>query len=86
MAGEEIPIQPGLIQQFINEVRSNLTEDEEFTVTVIRKDEDDNDQEVQLRANTTKVELTRLHQLKFLENPTPEQIATRDAWLKPQSN
>ncbi len=86
MASEEIPTQPGSIQQFINDVRGNLVEDEEFTVTVIRKDEDDNNQEIQLRAKTTKVELTRLHQLKFLENPTPEQIATRDAWLKPQSN
>jgi len=86
MAGEEIPTQPGLIQQFINDVRSNLTEDKEFTVTVIRKDDDEKDQEIQLRAKTIKVELTRLHQLKFLDNPTPEQIAIKDAWLKPQSN
>jgi len=86
LAGEEIPIQPGLIRQFIDNVKSNLIEDEEFTVTVIRKDEDDNDHEVQLRAKTTKVELKRLHQIKFLDNPTPEQIAIRDAWLKPQTN
>ena len=86
MVDKNIPTEPGQIQNFINDVRKDMVEGEEFTVTALREDEEGNNQEVKLMAKIIKVDQRKPLEIKFADDPTSTQIAIRNAWLKPQTN
>ncbi len=84
MNGEEIPLQPGLIQGFINNVRQNMKAGEEMTITVMRENESGTQEETTLSAQVVLVPKQRLHQLSFAEDAEESQLALREAWLRPR--
>lgn len=76
MNGKDVPTDV-TIREFIQDFKAGLQEGKEFTITVIR-----NDEEVKLTGTALKVERTALHEIKFMDNPTPLQMKVRNAWLK----
>lgn len=83
MNGETIPdYGPGL-GAFLEKQQSSLTEGDTLTYGILRKNEADEQQEVELKAVVKKVERKKRFVLAFNENATPEQLTLRDAWLKP---
>jgi predicted metalloprotease with PDZ domain len=60
-----------------------LKENETLTYVVLRKNESGELKEVRLTAPVVKIEIVKRHLLQFDPNATPEQLALRDAWLKP---
>jgi predicted metalloprotease with PDZ domain len=63
----------------------NLKEGEQLSFTVNRKDEHGDWQTKELSAPVTMIESSKKHVLTVDENATPEQLATRNAWLTPQN-
>jgi predicted metalloprotease with PDZ domain len=60
-----------------------LPESKTLSYTVLRKNESGEFKEVRLSAPVTKIEIQRRHAIDFNPDATPEQLALRNAWLKP---
>jgi hypothetical protein len=55
-----------------------------LSYTVLRKDSTaGTTKEIELKSEVKKIDQIRRHNISPAENPTPEQLATRQAWLKP---
>ncbi|MDN5201813.1 peptidase M61 [Fulvivirgaceae bacterium BMA10] len=78
---EEIPLQN--LQQYFDDLRTNMKEGDEFAVTVLRKSEGGGKEEVRLSTEIFQVEVEKRHQISINENPSQEQLKIRDSWLKP---
>ncbi|MEI9921968.1 MAG: peptidase M61 [Bacteroidota bacterium] len=66
------------------QIRDNMNEGEDLSFTVLRKDSNDAYQPVELKAPIVKIDYMEKDILSFNANATPEQLATRKAWLTPQ--
>jgi predicted metalloprotease with PDZ domain len=66
-----------IIQKFFATVK----EGDKVSVVVLRKISGGKMEAVTLSAPAAKIELTRMHQLKFDDHATPEQLKLRNAWL-----
>ncbi len=75
MNGKEAPTDE-TIQEFIYDFKEGLEEGKEFTITVLREGE-----EVVLKGDALKVERKALHEIKFMRNPSPQQLKIQKAWL-----
>jgi predicted metalloprotease with PDZ domain len=60
-----------------------LPETKVLSFTVLRKNESGEMKEVKLSAPVMKIELVKRHLMQFDSLATPEQLALRDSWLKP---
>lgn len=78
--GKAIPKQG--IGAFINQLKAEMKEGEEFESTVVRRDDSGAEKEVTLRAKLFKVAKKTQPQLVLTENPTVAQLALREAWVK----
>ena len=83
MNGEAIPDLGPDFPPFIQRQLFSLPTAKELSYTVLRKDSTGVAQEVELKAPVHKIDQVRRHNIAPGENPTPEQLATRQAWLKP---
>lgn len=81
--GETIPDLGPDLGAFIQKQVMSLPTSKTLSYSVLRKDSTGVTKEVELSAPVTQVELTRRHMLAFNPEATPEQLALRDAWLKP---
>jgi predicted metalloprotease with PDZ domain len=71
------------IQQVIMDYMMNGKEGDQVTMVVARKDDKGKEKEVKLSAKAIETERMQKHSLRPVENPSPEQIALRKAWLQP---
>jgi predicted metalloprotease with PDZ domain len=83
MNGEKIPDLGPELGSFIERQRSSIEEGKSFSYTVLRKVDTGETKEVELATPAVKVEVTRKHIVTFLESATADQLAVRNAWLKP---
>ncbi len=81
MNGEEVPTD-ATIREFIQDFKAGLEEGKEFTITVLRPNEEGETEETLLKGTAFKVERTALHEIKFMDAPTARQMKVRNAWLK----
>jgi hypothetical protein len=72
------------MSQVIYENFQALKEGEQLSFTVSRKDETGKDATKELTAPVKMIASEKKHVLSFDESASPEALATRDAWLKPQ--
>ncbi len=72
----DIPLQN--LQGFIDDIKANMKEGDTFKVKVLRGEE-----EKELSATIAKTKRKDMHILKMNENPTPQQLKIRNAWLRP---
>jgi predicted metalloprotease with PDZ domain len=79
--GEELPGLGPDLGAFITRQQQSLKEGGTLSYTVLRKNEAGEYKPVELKAPVKKVERKRRYVLSFEENPTPDQLATRKAWL-----
>ena len=74
-----------LTMQALNNVLGNYEqtakEGDELTVVVKRPQEDGTYQDITLKTTLSKVKIMQKHIFKAMENPTPEQLKMRAAWL-----
>lgn len=61
----------------------SLRERKTLSYTVLRKNESGEWKEARLSAPVQKIQMVKRHVLDFESDATPEQLALRDAWLKP---
>ncbi len=81
--GETMPDLGPDLGVFINKHQTGLTEGNTLTFGVLRKNDAGEQLEVELKATVKKVERKKRFMLSFNETATPEQLAVRQAWLKP---
>lgn len=82
--GEEFPeIGSPDFGAFIQRQLMSLEEGKDLSYTVLRKDSNGQTKETILTAPVQKVEITQRHLLAPNPQATPEQLALRQAWLKP---
>lgn len=79
--GEDMPDLGPDLGVFIQKQQGSLKEGGTLSYTVIRKNEAGEDKAVELKAPVKKVERLKRFVIAFDENATPEQLATRKAWL-----
>ena len=79
--GRDIPLQG--LQQFIEEIKSNMTEGETFSVTVLRANESGEREEMILSSEIFRAEQKESHVISIDENATEQQLKIRRAWLRP---
>ena len=84
MNGKDFPPYGPDIQAFLAEQVQMIPTIETYTVVVIRE-VDGEQKEVQLSAPNRQIDIQAPLTIKFVENPTEEQLALRDHWLKPQN-
>ena len=83
--GEDIPdLGSPEVGAFFQAQLGNLEEGKDISYTVSRKDSNGDWKETILTAPVEKVEITQRHLLAPNPQATPEQLALREAWLKPQ--
>lgn len=82
--GEKIPEPGPELGVFLEKHKAQLAEGNTLSYTVLRKDESGAEHEVELRAPVAKVEVVQKHVLTMIDQPTPEQLALRNAWLTPR--
>lgn len=82
MNGKELPALGPLIQAFMQEQDQLIPTRENFTMTVIRKINDEW-QEVELSAKNEKVEVDIPVTLSFMDKPSDKQLRLRKYWLEP---
>lgn len=80
--GEDIPPLGPELPVFIQQQQASLSTRDSVTFTVLRP-ENNQLKETELKARVAMVELTEKHILSFDENATPEQLAIRESWIKP---
>jgi hypothetical protein len=83
MNGETLPDLGPAFGDFIMKHRASLKEGDTFSYVVLRKNDKGESKEVELSTTVIPIELVRKHIIKFNEAATPEQLALRNAWLKP---
>jgi predicted metalloprotease with PDZ domain len=71
------------IQQVIMNYIMNGKAGDQVSMVVARKDEKGKEKEVKLSAKAIETEKKQKHVLRPVENPGPEQITLRKAWLQP---
>jgi predicted metalloprotease with PDZ domain len=71
------------IQQVIMDYMMNGKAGDQVTMVVARKDDKGKEKEVKLSAKAIETERTQKHSLRPVENPSPEQVTLRKAWLQP---
>lgn len=81
MNGQRLPDLGPDLGAFIQQQVQSLPTSKTLSYTVLRKDESGTQTEITLSAPVMKVSITRRHQLQFSEEATPQQLATRNAWL-----
>jgi len=81
--GETIPDIGPQIGEFLTRHREALKEGNKLSYTILRKDSSGELKETELSTNAFQIEFSRKHLLNFNDSATPEQIAMRNAWLKP---
>lgn len=81
MNGEDVPTDV-TIREFIQDFKGGLEEGKKFTITVLRPNEEGENEEVKLEGTAFKVERTALHEIKFMDAPSARQMKVRNAWLK----
>ena len=81
--GETMPDLGPDLGAFINKHQTGLAEGNTLSFGVLRKNDAGEQQEVELKATVKKVERKKRFVLSFNETATPEQLAVRQAWLKP---
>jgi predicted metalloprotease with PDZ domain len=79
--GETIPDLGADFRPFIERQQQSLKEGGSLSYTVLRKNEAGEEKSVELTAPVKKVERKKKFVLAFDDNATPEQLATRKAWL-----
>lgn len=52
-----------------------------LNLTILRKDENGEEKEIELNIEVTKIPILKKHVLKFIENPSEEQLRMRNRWL-----
>ncbi|MEP6596446.1 MAG: hypothetical protein ABJA71_10900, partial [Ginsengibacter sp.] len=77
--GEEINF--GNANIVVPKIFNTVKEGDMLTVVVKRRKADEQTETVTLSSPVTKVEEPKLHQLKFDEHATPEQLNLRKVWL-----
>jgi len=83
MNGEMIPDLGPDFPPFIQRHLFTLPSSKELAYTVLRKDSTGVAKEVDLKTEVRKIDQIRRHNITPAENPTPQQLETRQAWLKP---
>ena len=81
--GDSIPDLGPEFGPFIQKQNMNLSQAKTLTYTVVRKDDKGDNKTIELSAPVTKIKMTRRHNIEPMENPTPEQMALRQSWLRP---
>lgn len=82
--GEDIPdLGTPEFPAFIQRQLATLEEGKDLSYTVLRKNSNGDTKETVLTAPVEKIALTQRHLLAPNPQATPEQLALRDAWLKP---
>ena len=82
MNGEALPDLGPEFPKFIQQQMMSLPSRKTMAYTVLRGDSTDQ-KEVELTAPVTQIEQSRRHILAFNPDATADQLALRDAWLKP---
>ncbi len=72
------------VYQALQNFKSTAKEGDPLNIVVARKDAQGKETQVKLSGKVKAVEAEQRHVFKPMENPSPEQLALRDAWLKPQ--
>ena len=80
--GTDLP-EIGGVQQFLDDVRENMVEGDTLTVTVNRKNKDEEWEEVTLSSPIFKVKVNDEHVLAPIAEPTERQQMIFKAWLTP---
>lgn len=83
MNGEVMPDVGPDFEPFLKSQFANLGEGKTLAYTVWRKDEKGKFQTVELSTPNARIEITRRHIMEIDPDATPEQLALRDAWMKP---
>lgn len=81
--GETIPDLGPELGAYIERQQGSLKEGNTLSYTVLRKDANGDNKELELKAVIKKVNRPQRHVLSFDPNATPEQLALRKAWLTP---
>ena len=81
--GEIIPDLGPDLGRFISKHQTGLAEGNTLSISVLRKNDVDQETEAELKAPVKMVERKKLFVLTFNETATPEQLALRKSWLKP---
>jgi len=82
LQGEEIPINPYEINDFIQRILDEMVEGEEFTVTVHRK-ENNKKKEVELSAKAVKLPAFEMHVLEVNPDVNKDILTLRHSWIDP---
>ncbi len=69
--------------QVLDDYRVNTKDGDPVEIVVARKGEGGKEAKVKLRANAVLIDGSANFEITPMANPTPEQTALRDAWLKP---
>jgi len=83
MNGEVMPEVGPDFEPFLKTQFANLGEGKTLAYTVWRKDEKGKFKTVELSTPNARIEITRRHIMEIDPDATPEQLALRDAWMKP---
>ncbi|HEX9650580.1 MAG TPA: peptidase M61 [Cyclobacteriaceae bacterium] len=81
--GTHVPENPYQISTYIDNILSSMIEGEEFSVTVLRKDEKGKQAEVELKAEAMKFDAYAVHVLEINQNPSEKQLKLRQNWILP---
>ncbi len=81
LAGKPMPEVGPKVQRYIQEIYENMREGEEYTITVLRKEDNGEEKEVVLKAPIVKVKRVAPFSLRPLDNPTDKQLRVLGAWL-----
>jgi predicted metalloprotease with PDZ domain len=79
--GEDFPDYSEELQSFLTRQQHSLKEGNMLSYVVLRKNEAGEEKNVELKAVLKKIEYTNRFVIAFDDNATPEQLATRKAWL-----
>ena len=83
MNNDTIPDFGPEFQQFFQKEIMALPLRKEMSYTVVRTDSAGAQTVTELKSPVKKITILRRHNMEPAQNPTPEQLALRDAWLKP---
>jgi PDZ domain-containing secreted protein len=81
--GEDLPAIGPDFATFINKHQKAMGDGKTLSYTVSRKNDQGVAETVELKAPDLKVERKQRHIINFDPAATPEQLAVRNAWLKP---
>ncbi len=76
-----VSVPPSGLQEFLNKAANSMKEGESFTVTVARKDESGQEQQINLKAITQKAKRVMPPGIQLKEEVTDEQLKLRNAWI-----